>query len=328
MNGFPHKQIKVFVASSSKSVGVAEALKEALSNEEIVVIPWKELGVFLLSEHTIESLEKAANQCQFAAFVLGPDDVIQTETEGVYVPRDNVVFELGLFLGRIGRRRSYMLKPHGVNVKLPSDLSGITWAEYTLLDNNTVDVEDASIQIRHAMQHAPMTPTINLLSATVFPQIVIRNALNTFQEYLQKPFKFFRKPHFKCDAQVTVCTHNGRILHHSRISSVGQSVTSHEGKTLWANFPFSQDTWPLQVLLDNKDHNGWVVWSDSGYSQMYIPIAARHNHRISVAHSRWNIGKRIYLLEVHQELATEIDSSSLQELAHIIGQRILQEDNS
>ena len=186
MNGFPHKQIKVFVASSSKSVSVAEALKEVLSDEETVVIPWKELGVFLLSEHTIESLEKAANQCQFAVFVLGPDDVIQTETEGVYVPRDNVVFELGLFLGRIGRRRSYMLKPHGVNVKLPSDLSGITWAEYTLLGNNTIDVKDASIQIRYAMQRAPMTPTINLLSATVFPQIVIRNALNTFQEYLQK----------------------------------------------------------------------------------------------------------------------------------------------
>ena len=45
-------------------------------------------------------------------------------------PRDNVLFELGLFIGRLGRLRSILLEPAAANVKLPSDLSGITTIPY------------------------------------------------------------------------------------------------------------------------------------------------------------------------------------------------------
>ena len=45
-------------------------------------------------------------------------------------PRDNVVFELGLFIGRIGRQRSLLVEPRGEEIKLPSDLSGITALTY------------------------------------------------------------------------------------------------------------------------------------------------------------------------------------------------------
>jgi len=180
MIGYPKKETRVFVASSSKSIAVAESLKRCLTDQEIAVVPWKDLGVFPLSEHIIESLERAANRCQFAVFILGQDDVIKRETGEHYIPRDNVVFELGIFLGRIGRKRSYMLKPQGVDIRLPTDLSGVTWAEFTLPGTKVNDVREAAQQIRHAMVHAPMTPTESMLSTTVMPPIVIRHCLNDF----------------------------------------------------------------------------------------------------------------------------------------------------
>ncbi len=321
MNGYPKQKTRVFVASSTKSVVVAESLRQVLGSEDIQVIPWKDLGVFVLSEHTMESLEKAANQCHFAVFVLGPDDVIQTDDGGVFVPRDNVVFELGLFLGRIGRKRSYMLRPDGINIKLPSDLSGVTWAQYYLPGTSVDHVRDASAQIRYAMAAAPMMPAISLLSRTVLPPILLKHALNTFLSHTRGPLRLFRKPSFSCDAQITVCTRTGRIVRHPRISSLGHQVQSFEGRVLWCSFPFSQDESPFEILLKRKDQTGWVVWYDTGYSQMYQPIKGRHNYRVCAARSLWTV-RQVLLLEVHHELANEIEPDYLQELGYVIGERI------
>src|SRR5205814_2018115 len=45
-------------------------------------------------------------------------------------PRDNVLFELGLFMGRLGRARTFLVHQSGVNIKIPTDLSGVTAAVY------------------------------------------------------------------------------------------------------------------------------------------------------------------------------------------------------
>jgi predicted nucleotide-binding protein len=327
MNGYPKRETKVFVASSTKSIVVAESLRKLIGSDNVKVIPWKDLGVFVLSEHTMESLERAANQCHFAVFVLGPDDVIQTDEGGVYVPRDNVVFELGLFLGRIGRRRSYMLKPDGINIRLPSDLSGVTWAQYKQPGTNIEHVNEAAEQILYAMNAAPMMPTVSFLSRSILPSIVLKHALSIFMRHIRNPFGFLRMPSFKCDAQVTVCKRDGMITRHPRISSIGEQAQSHEGRILWASFPFVSKDRPIEALLKRRDETAWIVWSDSGYSQMYKPISGRHNYRICAARSWWT-SRRILLLEVHHELNREIESDYLQEVGHVIGKRILEVEGS
>ncbi len=323
LSGFPRPQTKVFVASSSATLSVAEALRRSLTNEETLVVPWKDLGVFTLSEHTIESLEKAANQCQFAVFVLGPDDVVQHRAGESFVPRDNVVFELGLFLGRIGRKRSYMLRPKGIDVKLPSDLSGVTWAQYIPPGTHMNHVRDACAQIAHAMQNAPKTPSVELLSATVLPKIIIKHAYRAFNRYMHTRLKLLVRPRFQCDAQVTVCNREGRIARHPRVSSIGQDATDHEGNTIWSTLAIVNNSRPFELLFQNEDRDGWVVWTDSGYSQLYSPISGRHNHRICVARTHWT-RTALRVLEIHQELETELGEHLLAELGQVIGERILQ----
>jgi CRP/FNR family transcriptional regulator, cyclic AMP receptor protein len=41
-------------------------------------------------------------------------------------PRDNVIFELGLFMGALSRERTLVLVPKGMDFKVPSDLLGMT----------------------------------------------------------------------------------------------------------------------------------------------------------------------------------------------------------
>ena len=77
-----------------------------------------------------ESLETQLDQSDFAIAIGQPDDVTLSRGESTASPRDNVIFELGFFMGRLGRHRSFLLEPHGEQVKLPSDLSGINVVTY------------------------------------------------------------------------------------------------------------------------------------------------------------------------------------------------------
>ncbi len=44
--------------------------------------------------------------------------------------RDNVLFELGLFIGAIGKDRSFIIKPRDVKLHLPTDLLGVNQTDY------------------------------------------------------------------------------------------------------------------------------------------------------------------------------------------------------
>ena len=43
---------------------------------------------------------------------------------------DNVIFELGLFMGRLGRKRAILMEPREEKLKLPSDFAGVTTVPY------------------------------------------------------------------------------------------------------------------------------------------------------------------------------------------------------
>lgn len=97
-------------------------------NFEVTVWPQ---GVFDLSRASLEALDAATRRFDAAVFVFRPDDV--TTIRGADRPsvRDNVVFELGLFVGRLGRDKCFIVQPRSfTGANLPSDLLGITPALY------------------------------------------------------------------------------------------------------------------------------------------------------------------------------------------------------
>ena len=120
-NQIPH----VFIGSSSEYSGLASKLEKRLPHSgDIKATMWSN-GVFELSKSNIESLDAEADHSDFAVFILSKDDLVKSRGTKKNAPRDNVLFELGLFMGRIGRDRTYAICCDK-NVKIPSDLLGVT----------------------------------------------------------------------------------------------------------------------------------------------------------------------------------------------------------
>lgn len=119
----------LFIGSSTESLDVAYAAQRNLEDVAEVVV-WTQ-GIFELTKSYLESLLDALDDTEFGLFIFGPDDVARIRGEEMRTARDNVVFELGLFIGRLGRERSFILMPRGVSdFHLPSDLLGISTASY------------------------------------------------------------------------------------------------------------------------------------------------------------------------------------------------------
>jgi Predicted nucleotide-binding protein containing TIR-like domain len=128
----------VFIGSSSEGLDIAREVELHLLNVALVNL-WTN-GIFVLGEGTLESLVNALDNFDFAIMVLSPDDLLETRGQNFASPRDNVLFELGLFMGRLGRRRTIILSEEGVDLKLPSDLADITRATYRKHNNQPLSV--------------------------------------------------------------------------------------------------------------------------------------------------------------------------------------------
>jgi len=119
---------RLFIASSSESLPIVEILVEELKNDAEVV-PWTTKGFFPAGQITLASLLRAASRFDFAIFLFEPDDVIESRGATFSVPRDNVVFELGLFMSHLGVERALPMAPRG-RVRLLSDLAGFQPISY------------------------------------------------------------------------------------------------------------------------------------------------------------------------------------------------------
>jgi hypothetical protein len=120
----------MFIGSSAEGLPVAEAIQINLDYACEVTI-WSQ-GVFGLGQGTLEALVDRLDGFDFAALVLTPDDITISRDEELQSPRDNVLLELGLFIGALGRERTFIVYDRKTPMKLPSDLAGVTPATYEI----------------------------------------------------------------------------------------------------------------------------------------------------------------------------------------------------
>jgi hypothetical protein len=142
----------VFIGSSSEGKRYAEYLQAALDDDCDATV-WDQ-GVFGLSGSTLHALVATAQQVDFAILILTPDDVRQSRGSDAPCARDNVIFEAGLFVGALGRERTFFVHAKDLELNLPTDLAGITTCTFRSQrhdENLRAAVNTAALRIREAM---------------------------------------------------------------------------------------------------------------------------------------------------------------------------------
>ena len=143
---------RIFLGSSGKQAKLLQALTRGL--EEVAhVEPWT--TSFNPGTTTLERLLELTREVDFAAFVFARDDwttitppASDPSGSGQASPRDNVVFEAGLFGAALGMRRTFIL--HASGSKLPSDLLGLTCVRYE--ETTAAEMRAVNEKLRKAIE--------------------------------------------------------------------------------------------------------------------------------------------------------------------------------
>lgn len=124
------EKTRVFVISSREAIDIVRAIENDFERDsEIEIVAWKN-DIFKVANYPLEDLETQLDLADFAVAIASVDDIVTSRKKRSGAPRDNVVFELAYFMGRLGRRRSILVEPQAAKVKLPSDYNGVTTITY------------------------------------------------------------------------------------------------------------------------------------------------------------------------------------------------------
>lgn len=120
----------LFIGSSAEGSDIAKEIQAGLDHDDMVVRPWLSRGVFEASSYAVDDLMKQVREADFALFVFGADDATKSRRVKYMSPRDNVVFEMGMFIARLGRSRVFMVQDRTMPIKIPTDLLGMNSLSY------------------------------------------------------------------------------------------------------------------------------------------------------------------------------------------------------
>jgi hypothetical protein len=115
----------LFIGSAGESLEVAHLVLKELSKVADCKIWTRQ---FEIGNSAYEDLCAKLALYDYGVLIAGSDDVTISKKVKKTSPRDNVIFEFGLFVGRLGRSRAFFFAEEGV--KIPSDLSGITLPKF------------------------------------------------------------------------------------------------------------------------------------------------------------------------------------------------------
>ena len=152
---------ELFIGSSNEALRCAKLLKKKINqkiNGQISIDIWKGANWKNLKS-ILNSIENFKNKYYYAIFIFHPDDFLKSRSKQFLIVRDNVIFELGYFLGQLGADRTFLLIPkiqnqpsnyEEVAIKQLSDLSGSICDYYKINMHRSTTQNDWSYNVTDA----------------------------------------------------------------------------------------------------------------------------------------------------------------------------------
>src|SRR5439155_14152316 len=155
----------IFIGSSSEDYKVAEKVAGLLSDIAECKL-WKD--VFELKESNYDNLASQIALYDYAILIATtrtPDKIISREVS-FDSPRDNVLFELGLFAGGLGKKKVFFIVEEGL--KIPSDLSGISLPQIPKRTARDFEkrMEECALKIKEYIKSKENTFVLGFLPST------------------------------------------------------------------------------------------------------------------------------------------------------------------
>lgn len=264
---------EIFIGSSKESKQIAYAVQEELKDDGNVTV-WSQ-GIFRLSSSTIDDLLDTQDKSDFGVFIFSADDLVQIRQQNFQTVRDNVIFELGLFIGGLGKKRNFFILPEdGNDLRIPTDLLGITSATYDShrTDNLQAALGPACNGIRKAISQ------LGIRKRTLpMPNTVIEQPENWFYHFrIQKVYEK-EEPEFTFNSNKAYLTmaatklYNGQHTNIAGIVIDGISITSGMVSLMILRSKERVDTISLkEASVETKEQ----YWHGLRYSPGVIDITA------------------------------------------------------
>lgn len=142
----------IFIGSSIEGLNITRAIKQTFEHDaNIHAVIWE--NVFEPNKTSIEAIEEVLEDFEYSVFVFRSDDKCYSRGKEKKIPRDNVILEYGMFLGRHSRKNTFFITPRNKKISLATDLLGITPLDYDEENKNDIDtVFTACNKIREALK--------------------------------------------------------------------------------------------------------------------------------------------------------------------------------
>jgi hypothetical protein len=155
---------KLFIGSSTDGYNIAEKVKLHLSAVADCHL-WKDDGIWEVNTSTFDNLLRMVKFFDFGVFVATADDLTMSNNNQVVIePRDNVILEMALYLGAMGKDKSFLLCEKGI--KLPTDFSGIYMPRFDPNDDKSIEIAckefTSKIEDYYKLGHLSLYPTTAL----------------------------------------------------------------------------------------------------------------------------------------------------------------------
>lgn len=239
---------------------VAEEVKSYFKNDYDCFL-WTD-EIFKYNDNFLETLMKEASLFDYGFMIFTKDDYTRSRQQEFKSPRDNVVFEFGLFLGRLGKDNAFVIMDK--DVKLPTDLLGTSIVEFKskktrriLLNwsKNKCEIDKKSLtckleSLKRQIEEKANLGVLGMLPSTVLAIGYFENFVQPICEYLSlgNSMMIKEKEYNKFKFKI--------ILPNNLDSDIKKKANSYykEAKFESIEIPTSVRNYPLYVMVDTSNN--------------------------------------------------------------------------